>query len=246
MTASRGRSRVASRDSAGGTARRYRTTSDQTAAVSDRLRVIRYARVSTDEQANGWGLPAQREVMDRWCDVQNAETAAFFIDVMTTRRVDRLLGREAAIAAIEAGAAGVLLIRSLDRASRSVADGALLIERAKSNGWRVLGCDGTDSADDDQELANNARLLVAQEERRLISRRTKEGLERARANGRMGGRRSTVPGHVAQRIVELRGKGGSFRTIAATLDADGIATPGGSPSWRPAAVRDIYLRAVSA
>lgn len=206
------------------------------------VRVVGYARVSTDEQANGWGLPSQREQMERWCEANGAELVTIFLDVMTTRRVDRMVGREGAVAAVEAGIAPVLLVRALDRASRSMVDGIGLMLRAQDNGWRLLGVDGTDSADPDQELPNNARLMVAQEERRLISRRTKDGLERARAAGKQIGRVSTVPDSVAIRIGEEREAGSSFATIAANLDADNVPTPRGSALWRPAAVRDIYNR----
>lgn len=211
-------------------------------AESAPLRVLGYARVSTGEQANGWGLPAQRAEMERWCEANGAELVTIFIDVMTSRRVDRLVGREAAVAAIEAGAADAMLVRALDRASRSIGDGALLLDRARRQGWRVLGVDGVDSADEDQELNINAKLMVAQEERRLISRRTREGLARARAAGRRPGPKPNVPGHVAERIVAEREKGTSYRRIAQALDAAGEPTPGGAPNWRADTVRDIYLR----
>lgn len=234
---------AAGEESAGGTGNRSRTRTGHYAGPDALLRVIGYARVSTDEQAKGWGLPAQRELMEKWCADHGAELVAFFIDVMSSRRIARLVGREGAVAAVEAGAARVLLVRALDRASRSVLDGAGLIERAKANGWRLVGVDGTDSADENQELAINARLMVAQEERKLISRRTKEALARVKAQGKHLGRPPNVPGHIAAQIVERREKDSkSYRAIAADLDAAGEPTPGGAAKWRADTVREVYRR----
>ncbi|MGE5828229.1 MAG: recombinase family protein [Micromonosporaceae bacterium] len=92
------------------------------------------------------------------------------------------------------------------------------------------------------EFTANIKIAVAQEERRLISRRTKEGLARARAEGKTLGRPSQVPREIAERIVTDRSNGTSFREIAAALDADGIPTPGGASRWRPATVAGIYAR----
>ncbi len=133
-------------------------------------------------------------------------------------------------------------MRALDRASRSVLDGARLLEEGGDAGVRVLSCDGYDSADEETQFTGNIKIAVAQEERRLISRRTREGLARARAEGKTLGRQSIVHPHVMYRIWEARGRDESYASIAAGLDSDGIPTPGGSAKWRPAAVRDIYRR----
>lgn len=207
------------------------------------LRVLGYARVSTREQANGYGLDAQRAEMKRWCEANGAELVAFHVDVISTRRTERMIGRESAVTAVEACAADALLVRAVDRASRSVLDGAALIEAAASSGVRLISCDGYDSADEETQLTANIKVAVAQEERRLISRRTREGLARAKAAGVPLGRQSTVPPEVIRRIVSARGRDRTYAAIAADLDEAGIPTPGGSPIWRPAAVRDIANRA---
>lgn len=237
-------------ESAGGTGNGSRTRTGHYDGPREPLRVIGYARCSTGDQVNGYSLGAQRELMEKWCADHGAELVTVFIDVMSSRRVERLVGREAAIAAVEAfnDAATekepetALLVRRLDRASRSVIDGALFIQRARDNGWRLLGVDGTDSADEDQDLAIGAKLLVAQEERRLISSRTKEGLARAKANNRYPGPKPRVPGHIAERIREEREAGQTFREIARGLDADGIPTPGEAKKWRADTVEGVYRR----
>jgi DNA invertase Pin-like site-specific DNA recombinase len=204
--------------------------------------VVGFARVSTREQANGYSLGAQRDVMDGWCDSAGAELVAVMIDVISSRKTERMHGWMAAIAAVAAGAADALLVRAVDRATRSTYDGALLLRECAEAAVRVVSVEGFDSADPDTEFTTNVRIAMAQEERRLISRRTREGLARAKAEGKTLGRPSQVPQEVAERIARDRSNGCTFREIAAALDADGIPTPGGSKSWRPATVADIYAR----
>lgn len=207
------------------------------------LRVIGYVRVSTDEQGrDGHGLRAQIDVMRAWCTAQGFDLVTVVPDVVSTRRTHAMIGRAAAVAAIEAGAADALLIRAIDRVTRSVQDGAALLQACASAGVRILSYDRYDSADEETQLTANIKIAVAQEERRLISRRTREGLARARADGKTLGRVSTVPLDVLDRIRTERERGNTYRLIAADLDAAGIPTPGGSPRWRAAAVRDLYNR----
>jgi DNA invertase Pin-like site-specific DNA recombinase len=95
-----------------------------------------------------------------------------------------MYGREVAITAIELGVADALLVRALDRATRSQLDHASLFARAERNAWRLMDCDGADSGDPSQRLTADVRNAVAAEERRKISERTKEGLAKARKAGK--------------------------------------------------------------
>jgi DNA invertase Pin-like site-specific DNA recombinase len=87
-----------------------------------------------------------------------------------------------------------------------MADGAKLVADAKVEGWRIVGLDGTDSNTVSQ-LTAHARLLVAEEERELISKRTKQGLIKARQAGKQLGKPSTIKPDVVGRIVQLRSGG---------------------------------------
>ncbi|WP_324616574.1 recombinase family protein [Mycobacterium saskatchewanense] len=86
----------------------------------------------------------------------------------------------------------------------------------------------------------------AQYERELISERTKAGLAAKRARGeRLGRPRLAKPG-VVRRIVLDRNAGLSFAKIAAALEAEGILSPAGRPTWQPSTVRRIYTSATAA
>jgi DNA invertase Pin-like site-specific DNA recombinase len=209
------------------------------------LRVIGYVRVSTEEQGrDGHGLRGQIDVLARWCAAQGYDLVTVIPDVVSTRRTHQMLGRALAIALVEAGAGDALGIRALDRVTRSVQDGAALLQSCGEAGVRILSCDGYDSADEETQLTANIKIAVAQEERRLISRRTREALARAQANGVVLGRVSTVSQDVSDRIVAERAKGNSYQLIAEGLDAAGVETPGISTKWRAATVRDLYTRAL--
>jgi DNA invertase Pin-like site-specific DNA recombinase len=78
----------------------------------------------------------------------------------------------------------VLIINTLDRASRDLIAGRKLIAAAHDEGWRVIGLDGIDSADDGQAFMNNMRLLFAEEERKKISDRTQGRFATCKTGGR--------------------------------------------------------------
>ena len=120
-------------------------TEHQERTMTD-TKAIGYIRVSTNRQAdNGYGLEAQRDQIQRYLREQGLELVALIPDVMSGKRTDKLYGRIAAITAIRTGMANVLVVNTLDRSIRSMADGAKLVADAKLEGWRIVGLDGTDS-----------------------------------------------------------------------------------------------------
>ncbi|WP_083198657.1 recombinase family protein [Mycobacterium malmoense] len=204
-------------------------------------RAIGYLRVSTNRQAeNGYGLAAQREQVEQFCAANGLELVGMHIDVMSGRKTDKLYGRIAAVSAIQAGIANVLVVNTLDRSSRSMADGAKLVADAKAEGWRIVGLDGADS-DTVSQLVAHARLLVAEEERELISKRTKQGLIKARQAGKQLGKPSTIDRNTIDRIVELRSAGLGTKAIAKALDDHGITAPR-SNTWSYSTVRGVLER----
>lgn len=206
-----------------------------------RPRAIGYLRVSTNRQAdNGYGLEAQRDQVEQFCVANSMELVGLHVDVMSGRRTDKLYGRIAAVSAIQSGIANVLVVNTLDRSSRSMADGAKLVADAKTEGWRIVGLDGTDS-DTVSQLVAHARLLVAEEERELISRRTKQGLIKARQAGKRLGKPATIPPATVARIIELHGGGLGSKAIAKVLDHDGISAPR-STAWSYSTVRGVLER----
>ena len=204
-------------------------------------KAIGYIRVSTNRQAeNGYGLDAQRDQIQRFCESNGLELVALIPDVMSGKRTDKLYGRIAAVTAIQSGIANVLVVNTLDRSSRSMADGAKLVADAKLEGWRIVGLDGTDS-DTVSQLTAHARLLVAEEERELISKRTKQGLIKARQAGKQLGKPSTIDRATVARIIKQRNAGCGTKAIAKALTESEVPAPMGG-SWSYSTVRRVLER----
>jgi DNA invertase Pin-like site-specific DNA recombinase len=207
----------------------------------NRPKAIGYVRVSTNRQAeNGYGLEAQRGQIEQYCETTGLELVALHADVMSGKKTDKLYGRIAAVLAIQAGIANVLVVNTLDRSSRSMADGAKLVADAKAEGWRVVGLDGTDTNTVSQ-LTAHARLLVAEEERELISKRTKQGLIKARQAGKTLGKPSEIKFDVVQRIIKLHSDGLGTKAIAKVLTDSGIEAPI-ADAWSYSTVRRVLER----
>ncbi|MGW0042264.1 recombinase family protein [Rhodococcus sp. NPDC003348] len=207
------------------------------------MRVIGYVRVSTKEQGDdGYGLAVQREALEHWCSAKGHDLLTVTTDVVSGAKADLMHGRAVAIAAIETGVADALLVRALDRASRDQEDSAKLFKRAERYGWRLMDCDGADSGEPSQRLVADVRLAVAAEERRKISERTREGLARARREGKRLGRPRRITPQVERRIQVLHAEGFGPKAIAAQLTDEGVPTPSGGDTWHYSTVRDVLAR----
>jgi DNA invertase Pin-like site-specific DNA recombinase len=206
----------------------------------DQVRVIGYARVSTEEQsANGASLAAQESVIREEAARRGWTLLGVYSDVASGKSTTRRPGLHDALAALEgrgpwAERPAAIVVARLDRLTRSVADGGRLFERARSHGWDVIALDlGVDTTTAAGELVANVMISVGQWERRVIGERTSAGLAERRRQGKRLGRRATVElegeeGDRARRtlarILALREAGTSYRGIAERLNADG--TPG--------------------
>ncbi|WP_241548577.1 recombinase family protein [Gordonia alkanivorans] len=208
------------------------------------LKVIGYVRVSTTVQdTKGYGLRSQQDFLTKYCQGRGHQLLTVTSDVVSGGKAAEMHGRAVAINALEAGMADALLVRALDRATRDQLDAAELFKRAELHGWRLLDCDGADSGEPSQRLTADIRLAVAAEERRRISVRTKEGLARAKREGKKLGRPSRIDPLVVQEIVSMRREEGlGPKAIANWLDEAGIATPGGGYRWHYATVRRVLSR----
>jgi len=204
------------------------------------MKAIAYVRVSTAEQAgHGGGLDAQREAIRQGLEARTWTLAAEHADTVSGGMGWPLRpGLAAAIADLESGMADVLIVAKLDRLTRSVADFASILERAKRKRWSLVALDlAIDTSTPSGELLGNVLAAFSQFERALIGARTREGMAALRSAGKHMGRRSTLPANVRQRIVREHQAGLSLSAIARGLNGDGIPTGRGAPTWQHSAVR---------
>ncbi|GAB5448434.1 MAG: site-specific DNA recombinase [Gymnodinialimonas sp.] len=139
-------------------------------------RRIGYIRISTRSQAPNRQIEALRVV----CDELHIEQVSAVADERPI--FEALLGR------LVPGDSFVVM--DLDRAFRSSIDAILTAEHLRQNGitFRILSM-AIDTSTAEGELYYTMIAGFAQFERRMISRRTKEGLDAARARGVTLGRR---------------------------------------------------------
>src|ERR1019366_8492413 len=135
-------------------------------------RVVGYARVSTQEQADsGAGLAAQRAAIEAEATSKGWVLVAILEDrgvsgKKTNGSDDPTKGRPALAAAVgllETGGADALVVSKLDRLSRSVVDFGNLVERAKEKGWAIVLLDmQLDMTTPQGELMANMLVSFAQ------------------------------------------------------------------------------------
>ncbi len=204
--------------------------------------VVTYLRVSTSEQAlSGLGIDAQRATVADYAERKGLTIVGEHCDEGISAK--SLKGRPAACAALEAvriGKAAGLLVAKMDRLSRSVVDGAGLMEQAGREGWALHFADlDIDTSTPAGEMAANIIISGSQYERRLISQRTRDALAAKRARGERLGAAPALPLDVTRRIIRERAEGRTFQAIADDLMADGIPTARGKRRWYPATIKAV-------
>ena len=206
------------------------------------VRTIGYVRVSTDEQhLSGAGIAAQKAVIRAECERRGWQLQRIVgEDSGASSATLERVGLQRALDTLDRGAADVLVVAKLDRLSRSVAQGAQVMDRAKRKGWSLVALDfGLDTTTPAGEMVANVILSTAQYERRLIGQRTKDALAAKREQGVRLGRPQVLADDVVKRIVAAHNAGLSFRAIAAQLEADGVPTARGGATWHASAVRAV-------
>lgn len=203
------------------------------------LPLVAYTRVSTAAQtASGIGMDAQRRALEQAAEAQGLTIGGWFEDAgRSGAGMTRRPGLHAALAEIQAGRAGGLIVAKIDRLGRSSADVCGLVERANREGWRLIALDaGLDTTTAAGEMVAAALAMAARFEWRRISERQVEKHESLRRQGRARGG-VAVPREVADRIIGMRAAGQSLRAIGATLEAEGVPTARGGARWHAETVR---------
>lgn len=202
---------------------------------------VGYCRVSTDGQGErGYGLAAQRAVIEAEVEKQGWAPAEVYVDVASGKSTKRRPELARALLELEAGHAQVLVVAKLDRLSRSLLDFAKLMVKAQEQGWGISALDiGVDTSTANGELVANIIMSLAQWERRIISARTKDAL--AEVPGPLGRPVSTTPD--AEAVVRvMRRQGSSYGAVAKALNAEGLPTAQGGAQWHPSTVRALCQR----
>lgn len=206
------------------------------------MNIIGYVRVSTDQQADsGAGLAAQRAAIEAetlrrgWTLLSIVEEG----EGASSATLDRP-ALQGALRRLARGEADVLAVAKLDRLSRSVSQGAEIMEQARKRGWALVALDiGLDMTTPVGEMVASVILSASQYERRMIGVRTAEALHQKRLDGVRLGRPQQYPDEVVTRILSERSASRSLRTIADGLTRDGIPTARGGVAWQPSTIQAV-------
>lgn len=219
-------------------------------------RYISYLRVSTDRQGkSGLGLEAQRQAIETFMATDHGNLLKEYLEVESGRKDDRPQLQSALDACQDTGA--TLLIAKLDRLARNV----YFISTLMESGVEFVACDFPQA----NRLTIHILAAVAEHEREMISKRTKEALAAAKARGiKLGHDNLTDEGRktgaVSSRTVRTkkaadfalkrfpaiaayRQEGLTLREVASELNRKGILTASGKLGvWTAAGVRNVIKR----
>ena len=203
---------------------------------------IAYIRVSTARQGrSGLGLEAQRRAIAEFCEREDLAVVGEFIEVETGKGADALERRPQLAAALAAAkkARCFIVVAKLDRLSRDVAFIAGLMATRVPFIAADLGADA-------DPFMLHLYAALAEKERRMISARTKDALQAAKARGvklgRYGAEHLSVQNKaaaleraksLAPLLANMKVRGLSSRAISAELTTLGVATPSGGRSTAP-------------
>jgi DNA invertase Pin-like site-specific DNA recombinase len=173
--------------------------------------LVGYARVSTVEQDAGF-------------EAQERDLKAAGAERLFSERTSAVGPRKALDEAIDFVREGdAIVVTKLDRLARSVGDLVRIADRleAKRVGLRILAM-GVDTATPTGKLLVNVLGAIGQFEREIMLERQREGVQRAKREGKYKGRAPTARAKAAD-IVKLAGEGVKREDIAARLGV-GVAS----------------------
>jgi site-specific DNA recombinase len=194
-------------------------------------RVVLYARVSTDKQADqGHSIEAQLADLQKYAEALHYEIVAFETDAASASSLERP-GLQRALARIDAKEADALVVTKLDRLTRSVRDLLALVEQDYA---LVSISESLDTRSAMGRLLLKILTSVSEWEREVIGERTSSVMQHMKANGHWTGGwppfgYAAVDGvlvedageqEIIARARALKSDGMSLRKIAGALPAN--------------------------
>jgi DNA invertase Pin-like site-specific DNA recombinase len=167
--------------------------------------LVGYARTSTVEQAAG-------------LEAQERDLKAIGVEKLFSEQVSSVAERGQLDVALDyVRERDVLVVTKLDRLARSIRDLCAIVDRLEAKGvsLRILGM-GLDTATANGRLMLNVLGSVAQFEREVMLERQKEGIAKAKAQGKFKGRAPTAR-RKAEEVRALAAAGMTRQAIAGKL-----------------------------
>jgi DNA invertase Pin-like site-specific DNA recombinase len=179
-------------------------------------RVALYARVSTKDK--GQDTENQLAQLRDFCARQDWEIVSEYIDHVSAKTSDKRQQFQAMLAAASRREFDLVLFWSLDRFSREGVLPTLKHLEALTSygvGWKSFTEQYFDSCGIFRDAVISIAATLAKQERLKISERTVAGLQRAKKQGRVGGRPKVVTDR--EQVRRLREEGKSLREISTAM-----------------------------
>jgi DNA invertase Pin-like site-specific DNA recombinase len=207
------------------------------------MKVIGYARVSTEEQAReGVSLEAQEAKLRAYAELYELDLVEVVVDAGYSAKTLVRPGLQTVLTGLEAGRAGGLLVAKLDRLTRSVRDFSTLLETYFKSRFTLLSvADQVDTRSASGRLMLNLLTSMAEWERETIGERTAAALAHKKAQGAKLGAPSLEHPQTLARMLELKASGMTYRAVCQALTSEGFPTLKGG-AWRPGTVKRILDR----
>lgn len=168
------------------------------------MSLVGLVRVSTDRQETR----SQHDAFDPIC------VKVFEEKVSGKLGVENRPGLKAALDYLRPN--DLLTVQEVDRLGRNLFDGRVVLTDLFERGIGVKVLEGVAAGEHtERSLVLDLALALAEDRRRDISRRTRNGLEAARWRGKVGGRPSVVDDDKRAAILARRDRDESIREIAA-------------------------------
>ncbi len=168
------------------------------------MALVGLVRVSTKKQETS----RQHDVLDPICIKVVEEKVSGKLDV------DARPGLREAIEYMRDG--DMLTVQEVDRLGRNLLEGLIVLTDLFERGIAVKVLEGIAAGEHtERSLILDLALALAEDRRRDIVRKTKNGLEAARKRGKVGGRPRVIDDDKRTVVLARREKGESIREIAA-------------------------------
>ena len=155
-------------------------------------KVVAYYRVSTDDQH--LGITAQKEIVRRYIEYNDAEIISEFEEHESGKRNDRPQLALALAESVQNSA--YLIVAKIDRLTRVAYFGLQLCEK-----YKIIFCDHPDMG----TLEQSIYFGMAQQEREYISQRTKVALQALKRQGmRLGAPNATFSNEMREKAIQKR------------------------------------------
>lgn len=183
------------------------------------MALVGLVRVSTDKQ----NTQRQHDALDSMC------LKVFEEKISGKLAVDDRPALKAALEYIRDD--DMLCVQEVDRLGRNLLEGLIVLNDLFERGISVKVLEGIAAGEHtERTFILDLALALAEDRRRDIVKKTKNGLESARKQGRVGGRKPVMTEVLVAQAVALRDKGFTIRQIQPHLRIADGASKGKNPS----------------